>query len=440
MDKLLPSSPEAECAVLGSIILDGNVINEVTTILRGQTDFHMPKHVSIYAALQSVYEESQKIDMVLLTTKLADRGELDKVGGVDYLIELFESVPHAASAGHYAKIVRDKAMVRDLIHSSAEVIEKCYKGESVQELLVEAGKGLYQLQADKGITTSHDLTSLVDKMLQQFVENDGKEASGMTTGYRDLDEKTGGLHPGEVTILAARPSMGKTALMLNIAENMAIDCRRPVAVFSMEMSKEQLVQRMLASRSGVDSQKMRHNNMAQYDFKALAATQEQLRDAPMFIDDTPGLNPMTMRAKAQRLVLEHGIEAIFVDYLQLMNDPGYGARHEEVSAISRQVKAMARDLNVPVVCLSQLNRQAENRDGHRPRMSDLRESGSIEQDADVVMMLHREDYYHRDDNYYEPTNTADVILCKQRNGPVGTISLHFHGPTTRFNNLAQNSF
>ncbi len=438
MNHTPPSSIEAESAVLGAIILKAEVINEVASILRGPADFYLPKHAAIYQAQLEVYHETQTLDMVTLVQRLADKGELEQVGSTEYLIDLFESVPSASSADHYARIVRDKAVTRDLQEISAEIVKKCYiSDQTAADLLAEAGAGLLKLQQDRGIKKSRDLTALMDELLEQLHENDGKPPCGLQTGFIDLDQRTGGLHPGEVTILAARPSMGKTALMLNIAENLAIEERKPVAIFSMEMSDAQLTQRVMASRSGVDSQRMRLNELRRHDFGALQSTFGSIKNAPMFIDDTPGLDPVTMRAKAQQLKLEHDIEAIFIDYLQLMNAKGHSARHEEVSAISRQVKAMARDLNVPVVCLSQLNRQAENRDGHKPRMSDLRESGAIEQDADVVMMLHREDYYHRDDPMYQPSNTAELILCKQRNGPVGTINLQFHGPTTRFHNLAK---
>lgn len=436
MNSEAPYSFEAESAVLGAIILKSPVINEVATILRGPTDFFLPKHASVYAAQIEVYHENQSIDMVTLTQKLSDKGELAQVGGVEYLIDLFNSVPTVTGVSHYAKIVRDKAVIRDLIEVTGKLSERAHAGDAAEELLVEMGKGLYRLQQDKGLQSSSSLTDLMDAALEQLVENDGKDTSGLCTGFVDLDSKTGGLHPGEVTILAARPSMGKTAMMLNMAENIAIDSRQPVGVFSMEMSKEQLTQRILSSRSGVDSQRMRMNRLKRIDFGNLQSTFGAIKGSPMHIDDTPGLDPVTMRAKAQQMILEHGVKAIFVDYLQLMSDKGYKSRQEEVSAISRSIKAMARDLNVPVVCLSQLNRQAEGRDGHKPRMSDLRESGAIEQDADVVAMLHREDYYHRDDPSYDPTHVAELILTKQRNGPVGTIRLQFHGPTTRFHNLA----
>ena len=436
MSSEVPYSFEAESAVLGAIILKSPVINEVATILRGPADFFLPKHASVYAAQIEVYHEIQDIDMVTLTQKLSDKGELAQVGGVEYLIDLFNSVPSVTGVSHYAKIVRDKAVIRDLIEVTGKLSARAHAGDAAEDLLVEMGKGLYRLQQDKGLQSSSSLTDLMDAALELLVENDGKDTSGLCTGFADLDSKTGGLHPGEVTILAARPSMGKTALMLNMAENIAIDSRQPVGVFSMEMSKEQLTQRILSSRSGVDSQRMRMNRLQRIDFGNLQSTFGAIKGAPMHIDDTPGLDPVTMRAKAQQMALEHGVKAIFVDYLQLMSDKGYKSRQEEVSAISRSIKAMARDLNVPVVCLSQLNRQAEGRDGHKPRMSDLRESGAIEQDADVVAMLHREDYYHRDDPSYDPTHVAELILTKQRNGPVGTIRLQFHGPTTRFHNLA----
>jgi len=436
-DKLPPVAIEAECALLGSMILDWKVCGEVVQIVKSPEDFYKPAHAAIYKAMVSLYDEVQSIDMVQLTQKLADRSELDQVGGVDYLIELFESVPSAVSAGHYATIVREKAMVRKLIDASAEVLHDCYNTDSpADDLLNKAGQLIFKIQERRGIDDAADLHALLEATMEMLEAHDGRSVTGLETGFFELDEMTNGLHGGEMTIIAARPSMGKTAFMLNIAEHIATVNHIPVGVFSLEMGKQQLAQRLLCSRSGVDSQKLRKNMLSRDDFLKLQMTVGELEKAPMFIDDTPGLNLMALRAKARRMATEHHVKAIFVDYMQLMSEPGSNSRQEEVSSISRGIKALARELDVPVVCLSQLNRQAEQREGHRPRMSDLRESGSIEQDADVISMVHREDYFHRADPDYEPNHIAEIIIAKQRNGPTGVAKLQFHGPTTRFKNLA----
>lgn len=436
-EKLPPAAIEAECALLGSMILDWRVCGEVVQVIRSPEDFSRGTHAAVYKALIDLYEEVQSIDMVQLTQKLADRDQLDAVGGIDYLIELFESVPSAINAGHYARLVREKALVRQLIDASGQLLDRCYNSDATaDDLLVEAGKLIYQIQEKRGISDASDLHALLEMTMQQLEAHDGRAVTGLETGFFELDEMTNGLHGGELTIIAARPSMGKTAFMLNMAEHIATVNHIPVAVFSLEMSKQQLAQRLLCSRSGVDSQKLRKNMLSRDDFGRLQMTVGELAEAPMYIDDTPGLSPTVLRAKAMRLATEHHIKAIFVDYLQLMVDPGAPSRQEEVSGISRSIKAIARELDVPVICLSQLNRQAEQREGHRPRMSDLRESGSIEQDADVISMVHREDYFHRSDPDYDPNHIAEIIIAKQRNGPTGVAKLQFHGPTTRFNNLA----
>ncbi|MEM9414964.1 MAG: replicative DNA helicase [Planctomycetota bacterium] len=437
LDKLPPSAIEAECAVLGSMILDWKVCGEVLQIIRSAEDFYKPAHGTVYAALIELYDQVQSIDMVQLAQKLTDKGVLEQVGGVDYLIELFESVPSAVSAGHYARLVREKAIVRHLIDASARMLHDCYHtDDAADELLNRAGQAIYKLQEDRGIDEPDDLSSLLDQTMHRLEEQDGRTLSGLGSGFFELDDMTNGLHPGEMTILAARPSIGKTAFMLNLVEHIGAVVKEPVAVFSLEMSKQQLTQRLLCSRSGVDSQKLRKNMLSRDDFGQLQMAVGELAEAPIYIDDTPGLNLMQLRAKARRMATEHSIKTVFIDYLQLMSEPGCNSRQEEVSNLSRGIKGLARELAVPVVCLSQLNRQAEQREGHRPRMSDLRESGAIEQDADVVAMLHREDYYHRADPDYQPNHEAELIIAKQRNGPTGVVKMQFHGPTTRFNNLA----
>ncbi|MFW6060120.1 MAG: replicative DNA helicase [Phycisphaeraceae bacterium] len=436
-EKLPPHAPEAEAALLGSMILDWRVVGEVVQIIKSAEDFYTPAHAAIYEALVELYDLHQSIDVVQLNQRLKDKQQLDKVGGVDYLVELAESVPSAASAAHYAQIVRDKAVLRHLIDAAGHILYDCYHaGDAAQDLLEKAEQKVFELRSTGGENEASDLKSLLQETYSQLEAEDGRLVTGIETGFYELDEMTNGLQKGEMIIVAARPSMGKTAFALNIAEHIAAVNKQPCAIFSMEMSRQQLAQRLLCSRSAVDSNKLRRNMLNDDDFGKLAMAVGDLSEAPLYIDDTPGLTLLGLRAKARRMAARYDIQAVFVDYLQLMSQPGAESRQQEVSTISRGIKALARELNVPVICLSQLNRQAEGREGHRPRMSDLRESGSIEQDADVVSMLHREDYYHRGEEDYVDTNVAEVIVAKQRNGPTGVVKLQFTGQTTRFNNLA----
>ncbi|NBC11717.1 MAG: replicative DNA helicase [Planctomycetes bacterium] len=785
-EKLPPHAVEAEAALLGSMLHDWRVCGEVLQIVKSGDDFYLGKHAAIYQVLIELYDQHQSIDMVQLNQKLADKQMLDQVGGLDYLLELLESVPSAASAEHYARIVREKAVLRGLIDSAGRILYDAYHSDQpAQELLEIAEKQIFDIAQFGSTDHAAELKDLLQETFDRLEADDGRLITGIGTGFYELDEMTNGLQPGEMIIIAARPSMGKaqpldarvlrddgwttmgelrvgdalasvdgqpshvtgifpqgrrqvyrvafsdgrsaeccaehlwrvsyrewdeprvlqtsrliemlgrkryqnrlfveafsgvfgreidcpidpwvlgcllgdgslggsslrfscadpdllerldaalgeeltlspaggydvrivqrdgahrrgvvgvqpnpvmealrkydlwgcgatqkfipraffeasytqraallrglmdtdgwverwgslryatssrqlardvvelmrslggsasytqkqttytyqgqrrhglptyvcnlqhpdarqfvsvpakhdrvapsrqrhrrlnlksieptrvvetqcisvshparlyitddfvvthnTAFALNIAEHIGATSKQPVAVFSLEMSKQQLAQRLLCSRSGVDSHKLRRNMLSRDDFAKLSLTVGELSEAPLFIDDTPGLSLLGLRAKARRLAARHDIKCIVIDYLQLMAAPGSESRQQEVSNLSRGIKALARELSVPVLCLSQLNRQAEQREGHRPRMSDLRESGSIEQDADVVMMLHREDYYHRGDDEYVDTNQAEVILAKQRNGPTGTVKLAFHGPTTRFNNLA----
>ena len=360
---------------------------------------------------------------------------LDQVGGLDYLVQLAEAVPSAANASYYAKIVKDKATLRGLIESAGKILYDCYNSDApVQDLLDKAERNIFEIAEDKSTEEASDLTSLLHETYSKLEMSE--VSTGIQTGYYEVDEMTNGLQPGEMVIIAARPSMGKTAFALNVCENVAAGSRVPCAVFSLEMGKQQLAQRLLCSRSGVDSHRMRRNMLNQDDFAKLSMAVGDLSEAPLYIDDTPGLTLLGLRAKARRLYSRYGIKLIMIDYLQLMSAPGADSRQQEVSNISRGIKALARELNVPVICLSQLNRATEGREGHKPRMSDLRESGSIEQDADVVAMLHREDYYHRGEPDYVDNNIAELIVAKQRNGPTGVVKMHFDGGTTRFNNLA----
>lgn len=441
-DKLPPNAYEAECALLGSMILDSQVIGDVVQIMAGEKDFYKASHGVIYKTLVDLYDKAEPVDLVHLKQRLDDQSQLEGIGGIEYLVELVEAVPSALSAPYYAKIVNDKAVLRGLIDSATNILHKAYHtAEPVDNQVDLAEQTIFNLRQNGNSNEATLLKQLLEEALDRIDAHDGRAITGVETGYYDFDEMTNGLQNGEMIILAARPSMGKTALALNMAEHIAVANKVPVAVFSLEMGKAQLAERLMSSHSRVDSQKIRKRMLSSEDFIALQESCAMLSEAPLYIDDTPGLSILGLRAKARRLAARYGIKAIFIDYLQLMSDPGAESRQQEVSNMSRNVKALARDLNVPVICLSQLNRGAENREGHRPRMADLRESGSIEQDADVVMMLHREEYYHKStpdwaESHPEEVGVAEIIIAKQRNGPTGTVKLHFDGSTTRFNNLA----
>jgi replicative DNA helicase len=437
-EALPPHAIEAEMSLLGSILIDPQVLGDVIFIVRHGDDFYKPANGALFDAMVELYDKNSSLDIVQLNQRLIDRNVLDAVGGLDYLVQLASAVPSAANARHYARLVREKAMVRKLIGAAGDILYDAYhSAEQAQDILDQAEQRIFQIAQQSEHTQVETLHELIRETMERIEANLGQELSGISSGFRELDEMTTGLQKGELLILAARPSMGKTALALNMAENMAMR-GTAVGVFSLEMGKQQLVQRLLCARSGIDSQRLRRNMLREPEFRALMTACDELQAAPMFIDDTPGLSLLQLRAKARRMAAKHKVQAIVIDYLQLMSS---GARVEsrqvEVSEISRGVKAMARELNVPVICLSQLNRAAESREGHRPRMSDLRESGSIEQDADVIMMLHREEYYHKDDpdwvsNNPESLGVAELILAKQRNGPTGTVKLSWVSQSTRF--------
>jgi replicative DNA helicase len=444
-EKLPPHAIEAEAALLGSMILDWRVCGDVLQTIGGSEDFYKPAHAAVYDTLVELYDQNQSIDVVQLNQRLRDKQLLEKVGGVDYLIELAESVPSASAAQHYAQIVRDKAVLRRLIDASGKILYEAYNAdEPASTLLDHAEKTIFDIRQQGASEEASDLGQLLQETFDRLEQDDGRLITGVETGFFELDEMTNGLQHGEMVIIAARPSMGKTAFVLNMAEQIAANNQQPVAVFSLEMGKQQLAQRLLCARSNVDAHKLRRNMLSRDDFAQLSMAVGELSEAPLYIDDTPGLTLLELRAKARRMATQHDIQAVLIDYLQLMAAPGAESRQQEVSNISRGIKALARELNVPVVCLSQLNRQPEGREGHRPRMSDLRESGSIEQDADVVMMLHRESYYHQGDEEWfqqnpDMANAAEVILTKQRNGPTGTVKLVFDAETTRFHNMARTS-
>ena len=453
-DLLPPHSPEAEMALLGSMILDPRVIGDVLSMVTSADDFYAEAHGAIFKVIVDVYDRHQSGDLVQIVETLRAANTLEAVGGPEYLVRLAETVPSAVNAAHYARIVADRGRLRKLISSAGQIIYDAYHAgdlgpDGTREVLDKAEMAIFNI-AERGETSDPQrLAEILEQELHRLEQLEGKGISGLSTGYTDLDAMLSGLQPSEMVIVAARPSMGKTALALNLAEQIALGGSGggrgtvPVAVFSLEMSRAAIAQRLLSARSGVDSHKLRRGHFTGSDFQRLFAACGELGDAPIYIDDTPNLTVLALRARARRMAAMHGIRCIMIDYLQLMTAPGAAreSRQVEVSTISRGIKALARELNVPVVCLAQLNRGTELRDGNRPRMSDLRESGSIEQDADVVILLHREEYYHTQDPDWADANRdkvglAELIIAKQRNGPTGIVKLTWDPSTTRFKNHA----
>jgi replicative DNA helicase len=435
----MPESLASEAAVLGSMILDPVCISEVVELINSSA-FYRIEHQMIFDSLVSLYEKNrgEGLDGVLLRDELERQNQLDEVGGVEYLARIIESVPSSANVMFYAGVVREKMLLREVIQAATEILDDAYdtSGET-SEKIDRAEQRIFQITDINVTGSAESIKDLVQRAYEMIDKREGKHVTGLSTGFFELDEMTCGLQNGEMIIVAGRPSMGKTALALNIAEHIGVMEKIPVAIFSLEMGKQQLAERIMCSNSQIESQLVRKGMLSTEHYKELIRTCGILSEAPIYIDDTPGLTPLGLRAKARRLKNRYGIRGIFVDYLQLMG-MGSGrveSRQQEITTISRYLKALARELNVPVVVLSQLNRSPEAREGHRPRMSDLRESGSIEQDADVVMLLHRDDYYNNDDPD-KITNTAEVIIAKQRNGPTGTVKLAFLERFTRFANAS----
>jgi replicative DNA helicase len=385
LDKLPPSAIEAECAVLGSMILDWRCVGDVLQTISA-ADFYRPNHAAIYDTLVELYDKNQSIDMVQLNQRLIDKQQISQVGGLEYLMELAESVPSAVSANHYAAIVREKSMLRRLIDASALSLHEAYNsGAPATEVLEQAEHRIFEIAQSAEAGRQNQNISDLMHAAYDLVTGDTQQTAGIPTGFIDLDAHLGGLQKGDLIILAARPSAGKTALSLNIAEHVAVNTETPCLVLSMEMSKEQIAQRLLASRSGVAAKRMRGNAIGLDEFTAMQMAVGALAMSPLLIDDTPGLTVLSLRAKARRAAAQHHVKLIVIDYLQLMTAPGAESRQQEVSNISRSLKALARELEVPVLCLSQLNRQSEHRENHRPRMSDLRESGCLAGDTLITL-------------------------------------------------------
>ncbi len=460
-DRLPPHSLEAEMSLLGCILLDPKMLSDVLAIVRKPEEFYSEAHSSIYKCVVEVYDRFNSGDLVQIVEAIKDKGLLEQVGGADYLVKLAESVPSAVNAPHYARIVAEKAKLRKLIDAAGTMLYDAYHtGElgpdGAREVLDKAEMSVFEIAQQQELADPQLLKDLLQIEIDRIENQEGKGISGVATGYLDLDDLLRGMQPGELIIVAARPSMGKTALALNIAEQMALGAGHgnqapvatPVALFSLEMSKSAVTQRLISACSGIPSQHLRGGHkLNDRQYRDLLSACDKLAKAPLFVDDTPNLTVLALRARARRLVAQQGVKAIMIDYLQLLTAPGAAreSRQVEVSAISRNIKALARELNVPVICLSQLNRASEQREGNKPRMSDLRESGSIEQDADVIVLLHREDYYHVQDEDWKLDNpdkvgVAELIVAKQRNGPTGVVRLTWDPNTTRFRNYAGGNY
>lgn len=429
--RMPPQSVEAEVCVLGAMILDAQSADVAVQLVRPDY-FYRPAHQQIFTVLVDMSTAKQPVDLVSLREELTRRKLLDEVGGVSYLVALAEGVPNAANIEYYAKVVRDKALLRGLITATTDLCRDAYdSSEPAETILDHAEKRIFELTQSQVSNSAVPLRDLILETFERLEKLDGSLVTGLSTGYYQFDELTSGLQAGEMIIIAARPSMGKTAIALNMAEHMAVEDGKPVLVFSLEMSKQSLAMRFLSSRARFSASQMRRGMISPEDWTRLQMAADALEKAPLFIDDSAETTMLQIRARARRMKRQHDIQCIFIDYLQLITPAGnQESRQVQVSDISRQIKGLARELNVPVVTLSQLNRGPEDRIGHRPRMSDLRESGSIEQDADVVCLLHRPDYYEDD---AEP-NVAELIIAKQRNGPTDTVKLTFLRECTRFEN------
>lgn len=442
MRKLPPQSIEAEMSILGGVLLENDAINRVLDILLPE-DFYRESHRKIMRAMIELNEHREPCDLITLTTTLKKRGELEEVGGGAYLATLVDYVPTAANIAYYSRIVKEKAIARNLINAATEIVTDGYDEQAdIEELLDKAQKTIFDLSENKIKTPYHQLNAILKDSIKYIEELFEKKdhVTGVPTGFLDLDQKTAGFQRGDLIIIAGRPSMGKTAFALNIAQYASVHAepRHPVAVFSLEMGKEQLVTRLLCSEARVDAGRLRTGHLIDGEWEKIMKGAERLYDAKIFIDDTPAISVLEMRAKARRLKAEHGIGMIVVDYLQLMRGSGAPeSRQQEISEISRSLKALAKELSVPVVALSQLNRGLESRTDKRPMMSDLRESGAIEQDADVIMFVYRDEVYNKENP--DVKGKAEIIIGKQRNGPIGTVELTFLGEYTRFENHAVRS-
>ncbi|MDJ0625504.1 MAG: replicative DNA helicase [Candidatus Caenarcaniphilales bacterium] len=434
---LQPQSIESEQAVLGAILTDGDRLGDILEVFGSKYKvFYDHAHQKLFDTCISLYRENKPIDLITIIDRLTVQGELEDVGGSEYIVDLAEAASVGTNSVFYSKIIREKSVLRELIKSGNKIVETARIATDLDQAIDEAQQSIFAISGEReseGLVRIDEVTTPVWSQIEERAENPGS-LLGVASGFNDLDSLTAGLQKSDLVVIAARPSMGKTAFCLNIAEHVGVKSKKAVAVFSLEMSKSQLVTRMLCSISGVDAQRLRTGNLRDEDWSKISDAIALLSEAPVYIDDSPVLTVVDARTKARRLKMEKkDLGLIVIDYIQLMQGLKQDNRVQEISEISRGLKTLARELNVPIIALSQLSRSVEARQNKRPMLSDLRESGAIEQDADMVMFLYRHEYYEPDDT--EHRGECEVIVAKQRNGPTGTIKLMFHGATTRFKNL-----
>ena len=444
LERSLPNSSESERAILGGIILDNGLISQAIELLRPE-DFYVPSHRRIFVAMTALFERGAEINPILLGEELKKDNALESVGGISFITNLTYGLPHATNIAHYAKVVRGKSMLRQLIKTTNKIAQEALEEEDEPEIILDhAEHAIFQLADERIRQGFMHVKPIAEQLLEKIQEMEGRAAvlTGLTTGFADLDQMTSGLQRSDLIILAARPSMGKTSFALMLAENAAIHAGAVVGMFSLEMSKEALVMRMLCSQGNIDAQRFRNGFLSRAEWAQIAKSLGILADTRIFLDDTPGITVLEMRAKARRLAAEQKrLDLIVVDYLQLMTGSAkrFESRQQEVSQISRELKGLAKELNVPLVALSQLSRAPESRSDHRPQLADLRESGALEQDADLVAFIYRAEQYktpeERDSLPEDQKNVAELIIAKQRNGPTGTVDLRFTPSSMRFDNL-----
>lgn len=437
--RILPHSPEAEQSVIGSMIMSRDAIVEASEIITG-ADFYQQQYGIVFEAMIELHDEGKAVDLITLQERLKEKDLPPEISSMEFVRDLLSAVPTSANVKYYAEIVAEKSMLRKLIKTTEEITNACYLGkEKMQDILEVTEKKIFDLVQNRGSEEFVPIRQVVLNAIEKIEKASRSQGSvtGIPTGFIDLDYKMSGFQPSDLILVAARPSMGKTAFVLNIAQYMAFHNDVTAAIFSLEMSKEQLVNRMLSMESNVDSQKLRTGTLTDSDWDAVVEGIGIIGNSKLIIDDTPGISISELRSKCRKMKLEYGLSIVIIDYLQLMSGSRKGGndnRQQEISDISRSLKALARELHAPVIALSQLSRACETRTDHRPMLSDLRESGAIEQDADVVMFLYRDDYYNKDT---EHPNEAEVIIAKQRNGPIGTVNLIWKPEYTKFVNAVR---
>lgn len=438
LKRVLPHSAEAEQSVIGAMLMDRDAVIAASEMV-GADDFYQHQYGVMFESMVELFNEGKPVDLVTLQNRLKEKDVPPEVSSLEFVREIIATVPTSANIRSYASIVREKAVLRRLIRVNEEIANTCYVGkDKLEDILAYTEKAIFDLLQSRMGGDFVPIKQVVLNVLEKIetASKSGGSVTGIPTGFIDLDYKTSGMQPSDFVLIAARPSMGKTAFVLNLVDYVAVRKGLPCMIFSLEMSKEQLVNRMLSMESNVDSQKLRTGNLTDADWDAVVEGIGIIGNSKLIIDDTPGISVTELRSKCRKMKLEYGLSMIIIDYLQLMSGSGRGGdnRQQEISEISRSLKALAREMNAPVIALSQLSRACETRQDHRPMLSDLRESGAIEQDADVVMFLYRDDYYNKDT---ERPNVAEVIIAKQRNGPIGTVELLWRPEFTKFVNMAR---